>query len=268
VFVVVLFAFTAAFLFPMLWLLVGAMKSAPELARVPPTVLPNAWHPQAYVEAWQFMELAKYFLNTVIVAVGAWLLQLAVGVPAAYALSKLRPRLGNVIFALMLATLMVPAAALLVPTYMTISDVPLIHVNLVNSPTAIWLPAAASAFNIYLLKRFFDQIPDELLDAARIDGAGPITTLVRVVLPLSRPILAVVSILSLVTAWKDFLWPLLVFSDPGQQTISVALQRFAPDTPINLLLAGLVLASVPMVGAFLIFQRHILAGLTVGSVKG
>jgi multiple sugar transport system permease protein len=176
VFVVVLFAFTAAFLFPMLWLLVGAMKSAPELARVPPTVLPNAWHPQAYVEAWQFMELAKYFLNTVIVAVGAWLLQLAVGVPAAYALSKLRPRLGNVIFALMLATLMVPAAALLVPTYMTISDVPLIHVNLVNSPTAIWLPAAASAFNIYLLKRFFDQIPDELLDAARIDGAGPITT--------------------------------------------------------------------------------------------
>jgi multiple sugar transport system permease protein len=204
----------------------------------------------------------------VIVAVGALAVQLAVDVPAAYALSKLRPKLGNVILAMMLATLMVPASALLVPTYLTIVDVPLLHVNLVNSPTAIWLPAAASAFNIYLLKRFFDQIPGELLDAARIDGAGPITTLVRVVLPLSRPILAVVSIFSVVAAWKDFLWPLLVFSDPAQQTLSVALQRFAPDTPINLILAGLVLASVPMVSAFLIFQRHILAGITVGGIKG
>jgi multiple sugar transport system permease protein len=141
-------------------------------------------------------------------------------------------------------------------------------VNLVNSPAAIWLPAAANAFNIYLLKRFFDQIPTDLLDAARIDGAGSVTTMVRIVLPLSRPILAVVSIFSIVAAWKDFIWPLLVLQDPEVQTLSVALQRFEPDTPINLMLAGLVIASVPMVVAFLIFQRQILAGLTAGSLKG
>ena len=92
--------------------------------------------------------------------------------------------------------------------------------------------------------------------------------LVRVVLPLSRPVLAVVSIFAVVAAWKDFIWPLLVFPDPAKQTLSVALQRFAPDTPINLLLAGLVLASLPMVALFLAFQRHILAGLTAGGVKG
>jgi len=163
---------------------------------------------------------------------------------------------------------MLPASALLVPTYLAITEVPIFEVNLVNSPAAIWLPAAANAFNIYLLKRFFDQIPTELLDAARIDGAGSVTTMVRIVLPLSRPIIAVVSIFSIVAAWKDFIWPLLVLQDPEIQTLSVALQRFEPDTPINLMLAGLVLASIPMVVAFLIFQRQILAGLTAGSLKG
>lgn len=268
VFALVFLLFTAAFVTPLVWMLLGAMKSAPELAKMPPTVLPERIHLGTYREAWDFMELAGYFRNTVIVAAGAWLLQLAVCVPAAYALSRLRPVLGKWVLALMLATLMLPASALLVPTYLTITDVPVVDVNLINSPAAIWLPAAANAFNIYLLKRFFDQIPAELLDAARIDGAGSVGTMVRIVLPLSRPILAVVSIFAIVAAWKDFIWPLLVLQDPRIQTLSVALQRFEQDTPINLMLAGLVLASVPMVVAFLIFQRQILAGLTAGSIKG
>jgi multiple sugar transport system permease protein len=268
VFTLVIALFTLAFVVPLIWMLLGAMKSAPELARNPPTLLPERFNAGAYVEAWNFMELAKYFLNTVIIAAGAWLIQLAVQVPAAYALSKLRPVLGKWVLALMLATLMLPASALLVPTYLAITEVPIIDVNLVNSPAAIWLPAAANAFNIYLLKRFFDQIPTDLLDAARIDGAGSVSTMVRIVLPLSRPIIAVVSIFSIVAAWKDFIWPLLVLQNPEVQTLSVALQRFEPDTPINLMLAGLVIASVPMVVAFLIFQRQILAGLTAGSLKG
>ena len=268
VFTLVIGLFTIAFVVPLLWMVLGAMKDAPELARNPPTLLPESFGAGAYTEAWQFMDLAKYFTNTVIIAAGALLIQLAVQIPAAYALSKLRPLLGKWILGLMLATLMLPASALLVPTYLAITEVPIFGVNLVNSPAAIWFPAAANAFNIYLLKRFFDQIPTELLDAARIDGAGSVTTMVRIVLPLSRPIIAVVSIFSIVAAWKDFIWPLLVLQDPEIQTLSVALQRFEPDTPINLMLAGLVLASVPMVVAFLIFQRQILAGLTAGSLKG
>jgi multiple sugar transport system permease protein len=268
VFTLVLALFTLAFVVPLIWMLLGAMKTAPELARNPPTLLPERLNAGAYTEAWDFMELAKYFKNTVIIAAGAWLIQLAVQVPAAYALSKLRPVLGKWILALMLATLMLPASALLVPTYLAITEVPIVEVNLVNSPAAIWLPAVANAFNIYLLKRFFDQIPTDILDAARIDGAGSVTTMVRIVLPLSRPIIAVVSIFSIVATWKDFIWPLLVLQNPEVQTLSVALQRFEPDTPINLMLAGLVIASVPMVVAFLIFQRQILAGLTAGSLKG
>ena len=268
VFTGVLVAFTAAFLFPLYWAVTGAMKSSVELAQTPPTVVPRDWQPETYQQAWTGLDLARYFRNTFVVVIGAWAVQLAVAVPAAYALSKLRPRLGGLVLGLMLATLMLPAAAVLVPTYLTVVDVPLVHLNLLNHPAAIWLPAAANAFNIYVLKRFFDQLSEELVDAARIDGAGPLRTLWYVVLPVSRPILAVVSIFAVVAAWKDFIWPLLVFPDPGKQTLSVALQRVAPDIPINYLLAGLVLASLPMVAAFLVFQRQILAGLTAGSLKG
>jgi multiple sugar transport system permease protein len=255
--------FTAAFLLPLVWVLIGAFKPPAELAQQPPTILPQTWEPGAYVDAWNYMDLGRFFLNTFVVAIGAWAVQMAVIVPAAYALSKLRPIFGNVVMGLMLATLMLPSTAVLVPVYLTLTDL-----GLLNNPAGIWLPAAANALNVYLLKRFFDQIPEELLEAARIDGAGTWTTLVRIVLPISRPILAVVSIFAVVAAWKDFIWPLLVFGDPAKQTLSVALQRFAPDTPINLLLAGLVLASLPMVALFLAFQRHILAGLTAGGVKG
>ncbi|MEU8418521.1 carbohydrate ABC transporter permease [Amycolatopsis japonica] len=268
IFACTLLLFVIAFLFPLYWAVTGAMKPPQELAQTPATFIPNEWHPETFADAWDQLSLGKYFLNTVIVAGGAWLAQLAIDVPAAFALSKLRPKFGNVVLGLMLATLMLPAAALLVPTYVTITDLPLLDLNLINSPAAVWLPAAANAFNIYLLKRFFDQIPDELIEAARLDGAGPVRTLWRIVLPISRPILAVVSILAVVAAWKDFIWPLLVFPDTEKQTLSVMLQRVAIDMPLNVLVAGMVLASLPMVALFLAFQRHILAGLTAGSLKG
>ncbi|GAB3489811.1 carbohydrate ABC transporter permease [Amycolatopsis cihanbeyliensis] len=263
-----LLAFVLAFLFPFYWAVTGAMKSAGELAQVPPTLVPNEWHPETFATAWSEIDLGRYLLNTVVVAGGAWAIQLAVDVPAAYALSKLRPRFGNLVLGMMLSTLMLPATALLVPTYLTVSEVPIVGVNLLNTPAAIWLPAAANAFNIFVLKRFFDQIPDELLEAATIDGAGPIRTMWTIVLPISRPILAVVSIFAVVTAWKDFIWPLLVLQDPSTQTLSVLLQRIAPDMPLNLLVAGLVLTSLPMIAVYLLFQKQILAGLSAGSIKG
>lgn len=263
-----LLLFTVAFVIPLYWMVTGAMKSSPELARTPPTYIPEEWHPGTYLDAWDRLSLARYFLNTVVLIGGAWLLMLAVQLPAAYALSKLRPRFGAVVLGAMLVTLMVPATALLVPTYLTVTDVPVLGVNLINNPAAVWLPAAANAFNIYILKNFFDQIPDELLDAARIDGAGPLHTMARIVLPLSRPIIAVVSILSLTALWRDFLWPMVVLPDPDKQPITVYLERISGTTSLNLLMAAMVLASVPLVVIFLIFQRHILAGLTAGGVKG
>ncbi|MFE6037593.1 carbohydrate ABC transporter permease [Streptomyces sp. NPDC056452] len=268
VLVATLTGFTIAFVFPLYWMTTGAVKSSSELADPNPTLFPESWHPESYTDAWTNVGLGQFFLNTLVLALGAWLTQILVDVSAAYALSKLRPLLGNVVLGMMLATLMLPVSALLVPTYLTVVDVPLLHVNLINTPFAIWLPAAANAFNIFILKRFFDQIPAELLDSARIDGAGTLRVLVSVVLPLSRPVLAVVSIFAVVGVWKDFLWPMLVLPDEAKQPITVALNRLSEFMPANQLLAGMVMASIPLLVLFLIFQRHIIAGLTAGSLKG
>jgi multiple sugar transport system permease protein len=262
--------FTLAFVFPLYWMFASALKSPAEFAQPDPTLVPHTFHPETYGSAWTRLDIAHFFVNTVYYAIGGWLVQLLVDVAAAYALSKLRPRFGRLVLGLMLASLMLPASALVIPTYLTVVDVPLVHLNLLNTPWALWLPAAANAFNIYVLKRFFDQIPDDLLDQAAIDGAGRMRILWSVVLPLSRPVLAVISIFSIIAMWKDFLWPLLVLQDPDKQSLSVALSRLSATAfvaPTDLM-AGLAIASVPMIVVFLVFQRQILAGLSAGGIKG
>ncbi|WP_406186781.1 carbohydrate ABC transporter permease [Streptomyces anulatus] len=264
--VVLLFAF--AFLFPVYWMVTGAMKPPEEVVRTPPTLVPEQWRTSGYTDAWDLMRLPTHLWNTVVQAAGAWILQIVFCTAAAYALSKLRPAFGNIILGGILATLMVPVQALVVPKYLTIADMPLIHVNLLNDPLAIWLPAVANAFNLYLLKRFFDQVPRDVLEAAEIDGAGRLRTLWSIVLPLSRPVLGVVSIFALVAVWQDFLWPLMVFSDTDKQPISVALVQLSQNVPLTVLIGAMVIASIPMVLMFLVFQRHIIAGISAGSTKG
>lgn len=268
VFTTVLVLFAIAFLFPVYWMMTGAMKSPDEVAKTPPTLVPEQWHFSGYTDAWDLMQLPQHLWNTVVQAAGAWLFQLVFCTAAAYALSKLKPAFGKVVLGGILATLMVPAQALVVPKYLTVADLPLIHTNLLNDPLAIWLPAVANAFNLYLLKRFFDQIPRDVLEAAEIDGAGKLRTLWSIVLPMSRPVLGVVSIFALVAVWQDFLWPLMVFSDTGKQPISVALVQLSQNIQLTVLIAAMVIASIPMVALFLLFQRHIIAGISAGSTKG
>ena len=263
--------FAGAFLFPLYWMVTAALKTPAQMAdNTVTSLLPTSFHLSNYADAWNQMNIAHFFANTVLYAAGGWFIQMAVDVSTAYALSKLRPVFGKAIFAGMLASLMLPATALLVPAYLNITSLPIIHVNLLNSPWGLWLPGAANAFNVYVLKRFFDQIPDELLDAAAIDGASQLQILWRIIMPLSRPVLAVISIFSVIAMWKDFLWPMLVLQDPEAQTLSVALQRLSAtnQVPPTEMIAGLAIASVPMVVVFLVFQRHILAGLSAGAVKG
>lgn len=268
VFTAVVVLFALAFLFPVYWMATGALKSPDEVARTPPTLLPEHWHLGGYTDAWDLMELPRHLGNTLVQAAGAWAFQLVFCTAAAYSLSKLRPAFGKVVLGGILATLMVPAQALVVPKYLTVADLPLIHTSLLNDPLAIWLPAVANAFNLYLLKRFFDQLPRDVLEAAEIDGAGRLRVLWSVVLPMSRPVLGVVSIFALVAVWQDFLWPLMVFSDTGKQPISVALVQLSQNIQLTVLIAAMVIASIPMVALFLVFQRHIIAGISAGSTKG
>jgi multiple sugar transport system permease protein len=168
----------------------------------------------------------------------------------------------------MLATLMIPAMVLIVPQYQTVISLPVLNISLLDSPFAIWLPMVANAFNIFLLKRFFDSIPEEIMSAAFMDGASPLRTLWSILLPMSRPILGVVSIFAVTAVWKDFLWPLLVMPSQETRTVSVGIYAFAAGTPQNVVVAASVIAAVPTVIIFLIFQRNIMSGLTTGSLKG
>jgi multiple sugar transport system permease protein len=260
--------FTVVFIGPLYWMVTGGLKSGPEVAQVPPTLYPAHPQPGNYAEAWTALTIGRLLWNTAYYALGALAFQLVLDVAAAYAFSKLRPVLGRTILGLMLATLMIPATVLVIPQYVTVIDLPVVHWNLLDTPWAIWLPAVTNAFTIFLLKRFFDSIPDDLLAAAAIDGAGPFRTLVSIILPMSRPILGVVAIFSVTAVWKDFLWPLLVEPSPGSRTVNVGIYAFSTGLTQNVVIAGAVIAAVPTVLFFLVFQKNIMSGLTAGGLKG
>ena len=199
-----------------------------------------------------------------------WLaVQIVVATTGGYALSVLKPRFSRILTGLVLATLFVPSIVLLVPLYLTVVDVPLLHIKMINTFWAVWLPAGASAFNVLLMKRFFDNLPREIFEAAQVDGAGPFRLFWSIVLPLSRPIVGVVSVFAVIATWKDYLWPLLVLPDPNVQPLSVRLPTLQPTTELNIFMAALLISSVIPIALFLIFQRMFLQGGDItGAIKG
>ncbi|HEY0933015.1 MAG TPA: carbohydrate ABC transporter permease [Trebonia sp.] len=262
--------FTLVFIGPLYFLFADGLKSTQESIATPPTLYPHHVYPGSYQQSWNRLDVGRMLWNSVYYAFGALAFQLVFDIAAAYALSKLRPVLGHVVLFGMLATLMIPATVLVVPQYVTVANLPFVHWNLIGSPEAIWLPSAANAFNIFLLKRFFDSIPADYIDAAQVDGASRLMILRKIVLPISRPILGVVSIFALVAVWKDFLWPLLVEYGytPTRETLNVGIWQASVGTPQNLIIAASAMAAVPTIAFFLIFQRNIMAGLTAGGIRG
>lgn len=267
--VLLLVALVVAGLGPMVLLAKFAVTPTQDILRTPFDVFPNgvAWGNLA--EAWNDVQVSRYFLNTVLLAAGSWACQLLVATTGGYVLSVLRPRYGKVVEALVLSTMFIPAVVLLVPLYLTILDPPLLGESLLDSFWAVWLPAGASAFNVLLVQRFFDSLPREVFEAARVDGAGPYRLLWSVVLPMSRPILGVVSVFAVIASWKDFLWPLLVLKDPAIQPLSVRLPAIAGSTDLGVFLAALAISTVIPVLLFLAFQRTFLSSAGLGgAVKG
>jgi multiple sugar transport system permease protein len=222
-----------------------------------------------FVTAWTHTHIDRYFLNTVWIAAGSWLVQIVVATSAGYALSVLRPRFARLMTGLVLATLFVPAIVLLVPLYLTVVDLPLLHIRMIDTFWAVWLPAGANAFNVIIIKRFFDNLPREIFEAARVDGAGPFRLFWSIVLPMSRPIIGVVSVFAVIGTWKDYLWPLLVLRNPDIQPLSVRLPTLQPATELDIFLAALAIATLIPIALFLVFQRMFLRGGGLsGAIKG
>ncbi|WP_022891113.1 carbohydrate ABC transporter permease [Agromyces subbeticus] len=255
---------------PLLWLAKSAVTPTQDTLRQPLALWPNGIDWANLQSAWVEVHIDQYFWNTIVIAAGSWLFQLLVATTAGYALSVLRPKYGPVLNGAILATMFIPAVVLLVPLYLTIVNPPLLgDVSLLNNYLAVWLPAAANAFNILLVKRFFDALPREVFEAARTDGAGPFRLFWSIVLPMSKPILGVVSVFAIIAAWKDFLWPMLVLPDPAVQPLSVRLPAVQGSIELDVFLAALAISTLIPVVLFLLFQGVFLrsAGLG-GAVKG
>ncbi|PCE15294.1 ABC transporter permease [Microbacterium sp. SZ1] len=266
----VLVALLVAGLGPLVWLALAAVSPTQDLIREP-----FAFFTSGVVQwenigiAWERGRIGHYLLNTAVLALGATVATLVVSTTAAFVITVLRPKWGKLLSGAILATLFVPGIVALVPLYLTVRELPVLGISLLNTPWAIWLPAAATAFNVLIIARFLESIPADLYDAARIDGAGALRILWSIVLPLSKPILGVVALLSVVASWKDYLWPLLVLPDPDRQPVSVALPRLAAQTELSVQMAALFLSLIIPVVLFLVFQRQFLRGASMaGGVKG
>ncbi|GAA2959259.1 carbohydrate ABC transporter permease [Microbacterium schleiferi] len=254
---------------PLLWLFKAALSTSQDILREPFQWWPSGIQWENLPQAWTQIRIGQYLLNTVWMAAGCWFFGLLVALTGGYGISILRPRYAKYVNFAVLATLFIPGVVSLISLYVTILDVPLIGVNLVNTYWAVWLPTAASAFNVLLVARFFDRLPKDVFEAARIDGAGVFRVFWSIVLPMSRPIIGVVSLLTIVGSWKEFLWPLLVLPSSDVQPLSVGLYRVSETAPTNLLMAGMFISVIIPVALFLAFQRQFLRSAgQAGAIKG
>jgi multiple sugar transport system permease protein len=255
-------------LFPFFFAFTSGLKNSTEIFAGGLNLFPQTPLWENYTRVWTLFEMPRLFGNSfVIVSVGV-VLRLFVSAAAAFSLSKLKPIGGRFISLGFMLTLMIPWIAYFVPLYTIIAKVPIFNVSLLNSYWGLWLPYCVDAFTIFVLKTFFDRIPPDLIDSARVDGANPLQLLAYIILPLSRSILIVLAVLAFVALWRDFLLPYLVLTDPATQPITVRLFYIADDYSINLQMAASFMALLPPLLIAILLQRYMKVGLTLGGVKG
>ena len=254
---------------PILWLAKSAVSTTQDILTQPFGLWPSGIQLGNLVEAWNRSAIGRYMFNTVIIAAGQAVVTLFVCTTCAYCLSVLRPKWGPWLQGAILATLFIPGIVVLVPLYLTVLNLPGTGGTLIDNYLAIWLPGAANAFMILVIKRFFDALPRDPFEAARLDGARAWRTVFSIVLPLSRPIMGVVALLTVMGSWKDFLWPMLVLPTRTLQPVSVALFLNLKNTELAIQLAALFLALLVPVILFVIFQKQFLRGVSASAgVKG
>jgi multiple sugar transport system permease protein len=277
------------FIAPFAWLVSSSLKSIGAIFSWPPDWIPNDPTLDNYKlflgvgldedDSRSAEFVGRWFLNSAFVAFSITILQLFFNSLAAYAFAKRKFPGRDAIFVLFLATMMIPGQVTLVPTYLVIKHMPLFGGNDIfgqgghgwlDSYYGLILPGAVSAFGIFFLRQYMLSIPDELLDAARMDGASEFKIYWKVIVPLTRPALAATGIFTFMYAWEDFFWPLIIITSPDLYTVPLGLTLYVVKnrTAWDIVMAGSVLATIPMILTFLIFQRHIIRGITLGGVKG
>ena len=257
---------------PFGWMLITSVRPAGEIFLFPAKLWPSDFHLSTYSEALKRVPFARYLFNSLFTCLSAVFLQLLLSACAAYALARLKPRFGRAILLLVVATLMIPFESLVIPLYIQMRNFPLgagPGVNLLNSYWVLILPAVVSSFNIFVLKGFFDRLPEEVIFTARLDGCSEWTIFFRFVLPMSRPILTVLGIFGFISVWNGFFWPLVALNDPDIYTLMLGIQKLLETgEPWNIVMAAVTLTTVPTIILFLFFQRWIMRGMAFSGLQG
>ena len=260
-----LVAGAAAAALPLVWMISASLMPTGEANTFPPRFVPSRPTFEHYAALFSGLDLGRYVLNSALVAVGGTVLSLLVTSLAGYALAKLRFRGRDLTFRLLLGALVIPAQVTMLPLFLEMKQL-----GLVNSYVGVLIPYLAPVYGIFLIRQYALSIPDDLLDAARLDGAGEFRIYRSVVLPVIAPALVTLAIFTFLGTWNDFMWPLIILSDDSRQTLPVALARLsgehAQDT--ELMMAGSVVTVLPVFVTFVLLQRHYIQGIMAGSVKG
>lgn len=253
-----------AILFPFVWMLMTSLKPEPEVITYPPHLFPRHFTVQAYQDVWSQIRFGRLFLNSVVFAGGVTVVSLTLDSLTAYALARLQFPGRELIFWLIIATLMVPFQVLLVPVFLQVFDL-----HLLNTYAGLIIPRATNGFGIFLLRQFFMSIPRDFDEAARLDGAGEFYIFRKITLPLSLPALATLGIFHFTFNWNDFLWPLIITTNDDMRTLPAGLAVFSGqhETQYNLMMAGAVLTLLPLLIAFLFLQRYFIRGIALTGLK-
>ena len=243
------------FLIPVAWFILSSFKPGSELFSLPLTLFPKDWTVSGYSTAWNRFNFAQYFLNTSIVAIVTTALTVFVSALTGYAFAKYKAWWLKAFFICILATTMLPTEVIMPSSFAVVRDL-----GLYNTLAGIIVPSIVTATGIFMFRQYFKTVPDELLEAARIDGVSEFGAFWRIMLPLAKPIAVVLAIFSFQWRWNDYIWPLIVLRDPDRYTLQVALRSIvgADNVDWSVLLAASVISLVPMVILFAVFQRQIM----------
>jgi multiple sugar transport system permease protein len=263
----VLIILTALFISPLLFVVLTSFKNAQQAVQTPPKWIPDPFTSQAYERILTASDtpVVRWFLNSMIAATLNAALVVLTSAFAAYALARLEFRGKKIVFALIVSTLFVPPVILVIPNYEIVG-----RLFWLDTLIAIIVPTAAGAFGVFFLRQFFMGLPIELEESAFLDGANRWQVFTRVVLPLSKPALATLALLSFLTNWNDFLWPVYVLFSPENQTLQAGLSTLqsANSVRYDLLMAGAVVASIPVLLLYLVAQRFVIEGVSRSGLKG
>lgn len=254
---------------PLLWMLLGSVKTNQEIYTLPPTWLPTEWRWENFVEAWNAAPFGRFYLNSIITTLAGTSLELFNATLTAYAFAFLAFPKKDWLFLLLLAALMIPNQVTILPNYLTLADV--FGQSWINTYQGIVLPGAATAYGAFLLRQSFLGLPREVLDAAKVDGCGHLRLLWDMVIPLSRPVLVTFALISLVAKWNDYLWPLIVTNTQQMRTLTVGLTYLFDqegNTDWGVVMAASIFVILPLLIVFAWAQRHIIEGIAAGATKG